>query len=503
MILDGLISLLANPMALLFMVVGICLGILLGALPGFGATIGIALLLPFTFGMSPQVALPMLVGVYCGALYGGSITAILVGVPGTSASAATVLDGYPMALKGETRKALALSVSACAVGGVFSGFCLLFLAPPLSYVTLWFGPAEYFMVALFGLSIISLVGGSSLAKGMIAGLLGILLSIVGIDPITGEERFTFGNLDLLDGFPLIPVILALFAFPRSLEFVRAAFLPKQEVKRGPVAVNQGSRLKLREFLGLWRVLVRSSVIGTIIGVMPAAGGNVACWVTYSEAKRKAKHPERFGTGALEGLAAPEAGHLATEGGSLIPMLTLSIPGSAPAAVLIGALLIHGLVPGPALFSPKYAAITYPFMWSVVISSCLMWVIGYYGSRYFAKIADIPTNTLAPLLLFFTLLGAYSARLLSFDLAVTVVLGTIFYLLTLAKYPMPPILLGYILGPIAEKGFRRALLISHGDWSVFFTRPICAVLIVIIVFSLYAGLKIMGQARRIAKIESEG
>jgi len=493
LILEGLINLYTNPLTLLFMVIGVSFGIFLGAVPGFGATLGIAILIPFTFGMDPGIALPMLAGVYSGAIYGGGITAIMVGIPGTSAAAATVMDGFAMTKKGQSNKALTASVFSSSFGGVVGGFCLLLFAPVLARFTLCFGPAEYFMLSVFGLTIIATVAGESMPKALIAGLLGLLLAVVGIDPITGEDRFTFGQMYLLDGLPLIPAILGLFAFPRCLEMIHHVFKQKEDTLGGRKDFGAGPPIKLREMAGMWRTLIRSSILGTLIGIIPGAGANIACWVGVSEAKRKSKHPEKFGTGVVEGVVAAEAANNATEGGSLIPMLTLSIPGSSASAVMLGALMIHGMVPGPALFT-RYAPVTYTFIWAIILNNILMLIIGYNGSKLFARIANVPLIMLAPVMMLVTLLGSFATRQLGFDVGVTVFLGSICYLLTLARYPMAPILLGLILGPIAEKGLRRALLISHGNWTVFFTRPICIVLIVLIILSLYASIRIARKQR---------
>lgn len=487
MAIDSLLGLLANPLALLLMVLGVAFGVFLGALPGFGATLGIAMMIPFTFGVDPALALPMLVSIYAGAIYGGGVTAIMVGIPGTSAAAATVMDGYELTKKGEGKKALTTSVISSAFGCFTGGVFLLLFAPALAKCTLWFGPAEYFMLAVFGLTIISTVVGGSIAKGVLAGMIGLAVSVVGIDPIAGEDRFTFGQIYLLDGFPLIPVVLSLFAFPRSLDMIRKAIKGKGSTLIETRDKPSGSAISIKEMLGMWRTLVRSSILGTLVGIIPGAGGNIACWIGVSEAKRKSKHPEKFGTGIPEGVVAAEAANNATEGGSLIPMLTLSIPGSGASAVMLGALMIHGMTPGPELFA-KYGAVTYTLIWAIILDSFLLLFIGYNGSRLFARLAQVPLGILSPIMIVVTLLGAFTTRQLAFDVGITIVFGTICYLLTRAKFPMPPILLGFILGPIAEKGFRRALLISHGDWTVFFTRPICLIIIALTLFSLYMGLR---------------
>jgi len=475
-----------HPITLFFMIFGVSWGILAGALPGFGATLAMALLIPFTFGVDPNIALPMLAAVYAGAIYGGGITAIMVGIPGTSSAAATVADGFAMTRKGESQKALTTSIISSTIGGVFGGIVLILFAPLLARITIMFGSAEYFVLAIFGLTIIASLSGSSILKGLIAGIFGLLLSTVGIDVIAGASRFTFNQMYLYDGIPLIPLILALFAFPRCIIMIRETFqgnIHMLSEKNSKI----GRSISLSEIKKMWKTIIRSSVIGTIIGIIPGAGANIACWVGYSEAKRASKTPEKFGKGIPEGVAAAEAANNAVQGGSMVPLLTLGIPGNAASAVMLGALMIHGLIPGFELFT-KYASVTYTYMVAVIFSNFLMLAVAWYASRLFAKIAKIPYYILTPAMLLITLVGSFSTRQYFFDIWITVILGTVCYLLTLAKYPMPPILLGVILGPIAERGFRRALMISHGDWSIFFTRPICLIMIILSIFSVYSGIK---------------
>lgn len=484
--LSGFINLF-NFSTLVFMFLGVSWGIIAGALPGFGSALGMALLIPFTFGMNPNVALPMLAAVYAGAIYGGSITAILVGIPGTSSAAATVADGFAMTQKGQSQKALTASVISSTIGGIFGGIVLLFFAPLLAKVSVMFGPAEYFVLAIFGLTLIASLAGRSISKGLLAGMFGLLLSTVGIDVINGVSRFTFKQMYLYDGIPLIPLILSLFALPRCIIMAKESFQNKQVTLSGKSGDKVGPSVSLNEIMKYWKTLLRSSIIGTIIGIIPGAGTNIACWVGYSEAKRTSKDPDKFGTGIIEGVIAAEAANNAVQGGSMVPLLTLGIPGNIDAAIMLGALMIHGLVPGLELFT-KHANITYTYMVALIFSNFIMLFLGYYGSHLFARVATVPLYILTPIILILTLLGSYSTRQYFFDVWVTIGFGTVCYFLTLAKYPMPSILLGVILGPIAERGFRRALLISHGSWTIFFTRPICIVMIILSILSVFIGLK---------------
>ncbi len=476
------------------MTAGVAWGILCGALPGLGATIGIALLVPFTFGMDPLIALPMLAGVYAGAMYGGGITAVLLGVPGTSAGAATIYDGYPLSQKGEANKALTASVSASAFGGVFSALVLLLIAPPLARASLAFGPPEYCLLAVFGLTIIAALSPQSFSKGVIAGLIGLFLGTVGADPITGEMRFTFGAVHLYDGIPLIPLILGLFAFPRCL------ILAEDLIRTGATRISSGAeraggkKLTFPEMARMKRTYLRSSVLGTLIGIIPGAGANIACFVGYAAAKRAAKDPGEFGRGTPEGVVAAEAANNAVSNGSLVPLLTLSVPGNAVAAVILGALMIHGLTPGADLFT-KHGEVTYTFIVGALFCNLIMFAMGWYGSRLFAGVVRVPTFLLAPGMMLVSLVGAFTVRQLIFDIGVTITIGFAAYILTRAEFPMPAILLGVILGPMAEVGFRRAMLMSQNDFSIFLTRPLSLLLIGLTIVSLIAGKQLQQQEQR--------
>jgi putative tricarboxylic transport membrane protein len=486
-----------SPLTFLAMSIGVAWGIICGALPGLGASIGIALLIPLTFGMNPLNALPMLGGVFAGAIYGGGITAVLLGVPGTSADAATVYDGHPLAQKGMANKGLTASVSASAFGGMFSALVLLFLAPPLARASLAFGPPEYFLLAIFGLTIIAALSTTSIIKGIMAGFLGLLLGTIGIDPITGDMRFTFGAVYLYDGFPLIPLILGLFAFPRCMILIEDLVIKGT----GQISLKSedggGPKLSLREIWDMKRTYLRSAILGTLIGILPGAGGAIAGFVGYAAAKRVSKTPEKFGTGIPEGVAASEAANNGVCNGSLVPLLTLSIPGSPTAAVILGALMIHGLVPGAELFT-KHAEVTYTFIVSCFFCNIIMLIMGWYGSRWFGKIVQIPTYILAPSMLLISLVGAFTVRQYTFDIGVTIGIGMAAYFLTQSGFPIASILLGAILGPMAEAGFRRAMLMNQGDLSIFLTRPISLILIILTLLSVYAGWQMQRREKKIKK-----
>lgn len=494
MIINSLLSLF-EPSTIVAMTFGTTWGIINGAVPGFGSSTACALLIPFTFGLNPIIALPMLAGVYVGGIYGGSISAIMLGIPGTSAAAATVFDGYEMTKKGQSRKALTTAVVASAIGGMFGAIVLLLAAPLLARCALLFGPAEYFLLAIFGLTIIASLSGKSILKGIMGGLLGLFLGMVGMDSILGIYRFNFGTMYLYDGFPLIPLILGLFAFPQCILLVKNFFQKGHETISSGLLSETDETIRLKDLRKYWKTLLRSSIIGTIIGIIPAAGSNIACFVGYSEAKRNSKDPSKFGTGIMEGVIAAETANNAVCGGSLVPLLTLGIPGSATAAVLLGALMIQGLAPGFQLFS-EYAEITYTFIFAMFFTNIIMLVLGWYGGGFFGKIAKVPIPVLAPMVLLISLIGAFISRQYIFDMGITAGIGIVSYFLLRAGFSMPTIMLGAILGPIAESGFMRIMKITHWDLTIFFRRPLSIVLIVLTLISLYGGWRMnIGLSRK--------
>lgn len=493
-----------SPLTLITMTFGVVWGIFLGALPGFGGTVGVALLLPLTYSLDATQALPMLGGVFCGAMYGGSISAILIGVPGTSAAAATVFDGYELAKKGRGNLALTTALTASAFGGMFSAVVLLLVAPALAKVSLMFGPAEYFWLAIFGITIIATLSAGNLFRGLLSGVFGLLMSTIGIDPISGVTRFTFDSMYLFDGLPLIPTLLGIFAIPRCLMVVRDYYLVKD--KEGLSAASQTNvddpPITVKEFLAIWKTLLRSSIIGTVIGMIPAAGANIACFLGYSAAKNASETPEEFGTGIYEGVAAAEGANNAVCGGALVPLLTLGIPGNSVAAVIFAGLMIHGLIPGLELFE-KHALPTYTFILSMFFANIIMVAIGWHGSRFIARLADIPTRLLAPIIVITSLAGSFTARQYTFDLWLTILFGFLCYMLTRAKFSMPAVLLGFILGPIAERGFRRQMIIGGGDIMTLFNRPVSLVIIGCTLLSLYLSARLIKREKSMASKDVAG
>lgn len=483
------LSIAFSPECIVANAVGVALGIIFGALPGLTAAMGVALLLPLTFSMPTTEAFSALLGMYCGAIYGGSITAILVGTPGTVAAAATMLEGPSMTARGESKKALDMATIASFLGGMFSCIALATVAPLLARAATAFGAAEYFAVAVFGMAVVASLSSSAVLKGAIAALLGIFLSTIGSDPISGELRTTYDISDLFSGLPLVPVLVGLFAVGQILITMEEHFLKKDQGV-GELKISK----KGIEFKDLWVnrfVLLRSSIIGVIVGIVPATGVGTASYIAYSEAKRNSKTPELYGKGVLEGIAATESANNAVTGGALIPLLTLGVPGDIVTAIMLGALMIQGLVPGPMLFKEE-PVIVYSIFTALGISNILMLVMGLIAIRPLSKVLLVPMNVLMPTVIVLCIIGGFSVNNSTFDLAIVAIFGIIGYFMNKVHIPPAPLLLAMILAPIAETNFRRALVTYNGDFTVFFTRPISAgimlVTIAVVVRTVLAEIK---------------
>ncbi len=457
----------------LAMVGGTALGIAIGALPGLSATMGIAVLIPLTFGLDPLIGLGMMAGIYNGAVYGGAIPAILLRIPGTPSSIVTTFDGYPMARKGQAAYSLQLAVISSAIGGMISAITLMLLAPPLSRVTLAFGPAEYFWVAIFGLSSISVLIGRNPIKGLLSACFGIMVGTVGMDFVTGQERFTFGNVNLVGGFHIVVLLTGLYALPPVIGMAEEAI--KTGISKAELNIGKLPAL-WHGWQRLWRTWLRSAGIGVMVGILPGAGGSIAAFISYNEAKRYSREPDTFGEGNPEGVAAAECGNNADNSAAMIPALTLGVPGSAVAAVILGGLLIHGLQPGPALFRDN-PDVVYGFMIQMFFTAFLLMIIGsYLGARVFVQVLRIPRILLAPMILGLVDVGVYSINNSIFDVWMLLLFGLVGYAMERLDFPLAPAVLGLILGGLAESQVRLALLISQGDATVLFTRPISMVII---------------------------
>ncbi|MGI6334688.1 MAG: tripartite tricarboxylate transporter permease [Saccharofermentanales bacterium] len=469
---------LIDPINLLMMNIGVAAGIIIGALPGLSVILAIALLLPLTFGMDSIAGMYLLLGAYCGGTYGGSITAILINTPGTPAASATMFDGYKLAQKGRAGDALKAALVASTIGGVISCFALIFIAPPLASMALKFGPPEYFALCLFGLTIVVSISSKNLLRGLISGGLGLLLSTVGIDATEGIPRFMFGNQQLLSGIKPVIVMLGMFAVSEMMEKSRSV------IERTQISTDfSKATMKIKDILIHWKVILKSSIIGVIIGAIPGTGGAISAFFSYNEAKRTSKHPELFGTGVIEGVIAPESGNNAVTGATLIPLLTLGIPGDTAVAVLMGALTMQGITPGPDLFtSGRYWVNS--IMVGLLIINIFMLLQGTLFIRAFANVARVPFSVLVPCIMVLCTLGAFAVVNTTFDIFLMLVFGFVGYLLKRFDFPIPPLTIALVLGELTENNLRRSMILSKGDISIFFTRPIALLFMAIAAFSLF-------------------
>lgn len=463
------------------MTVGTVLGIIIGALPGLSATSGMALLLPVTFNMSVESGLLMLAGVFCGAVYGGSISAVLVGIPGTAASIPTAFDGFPMAKEGRASEALLFALYASGIGGVASALVLMSLTPVISGFALKFGPPEMFALSIWGMCMVTSVVGKDLIKGLIMAVIGLIVSSVGADPVNGVARLTFDNYFFIGGIEFIPLILGTLALPRVLEMVETIRTEKVFYKP---AISHRWFLRPREIFAHWITIIRSTIIGLIIGIAPAAGPTMAAIIGYNEAKRSSKRPELFGTGIPEGVVASETANNACTGGDLVLTLSLGIPGSAAAAVLIGALIMKGMQPGPQLMRNNPIPI-YTFFVGFLLVNILFVIIGHLFIQIGDKVVRTPLQVLAPAILVICTVGAYSSSNSIINVEVMVISGLISYALNKLGFPMPPFLLGLILGPFIEANFWISLSISYNDYLIFFKRPLAAAFMLLAIITLIA------------------
>lgn len=459
---------------------GLAIGIVVGAIPGLTSDLGLILCIPLTYGMDPTMAILMLLAIYCGGTYGGSITAILINTPGTSANAATLFDGYPMTVKGQAFKALQMALFASTIGGLISAVSLLFLAPPIAKITLLFGPAEYFALSVFGLSVIAGVSNNSIFKGLIGACVGLFMASIGQDSISGTARFIFGQRRLMAGIDLIIALIGLFAISEIM--MKSQYNPKTDHKTVSASAITKDKITKDEYRRCWKPIGIGSLIGVIIGATPGTGGGLAAFIAYNQVKQSSKHPETFGKGEIEGVAVSESANNGACGATMIPMLTLGVPGDGSTAILMGAFMLHGMVPGPSLFAEQ-GNILYAIMLGLIVVNVFMYIIGSVFTRFYAHITRIPYEILAPIVLTFCIAGSYSTNDRVYDIYIILIFGIISYFLRRMDFQLVPILLGIVLGPLMEKNFRRAMVISQGSPSIFFTRPISCAFILIAVLSV--------------------
>ena len=490
------LSALLDPVMMGAIAIGVFAGILIGVLPGLTSTLGVALLIPMTFSMPPQAGLAMLGGIYVASTYSGAITAILLNIPGTPAAVATLLDGHPMSKNGQSTRALALATFGSSIGGIVSVLALLFLGPLLARLSLYFGSPEYFMLAIFGITVIASLSAGAMEKGLIAGAAGLLISTVGYHPLTGSMRFTFGAPALADGIPLVAALIGLYSIPEVIDMIARHGSAKQDAAR---LERRSPYSYLPEVFRNKVNLARSSIIGTLVGIVPGVGSSVAGFIAYDAAKRSSRSPEQFGKGSPEGVIASETSNSAVTGGSLVPLMTLGIPGNPVTAVMLGGLMIHGLRPGAELFTTN-AKVSFGFILSLLVSNILLVPIGLLFARYCAKVIQTPTSILAPIILLLSIIGTYSIRGSVDDIFVMLALGAIGFTCKLFAAPRAPLVLGLVLGTLAESELERSLALVQGDVGAFawqlISRPISLVIVCLCVVALYQGIV---QHRRHSRI----
>lgn len=473
---------------LLALVAGGVYGIVIGVLPGIGSAVGMALALPMTLRWHPATALIFLCASYKLSTYGGSITSIILNTPGETANAATVLDGFPMCERGEGGIALGASCAAAVVGGLIGTLCLIFFSPALAKFALRFDAAEYCLVAVFALTVISTIIEGAVIKGLISAGLGLMLATVGFDSIAGNLRFTFGMDFLADGIPMIQVLVGLFAVTQSLELAESA---ESISKLGKLTGGIWEGFK-RYFKYPFNIL-RSSAIGLFIGVLPAVGQTTAGFLAYMEAIRESKHPETFGKGDIEGVIAPETANNACMPGDLVCTISLGVPGSVSAAVFLGIMIIFGIPPGPLAFTQS-GNVIYPLFMSLMLAHLLILVIGLTSFRYFASISLVPNVIIVPTIMAVSLIGSYAIRNMIVDVLISLVFGFAGYIMNKVKFSPIPLLIGLVLGDMVEKNYHRALLMSEGSYGIFFESTIDKILVGLILFSLFYPYISLGTKR---------
>nr|WP_325179751.1 tripartite tricarboxylate transporter permease [uncultured Oscillibacter sp.] len=474
----GLLFTLEN---ILWINIGVFIGSVFAAIPGLSVILCVILFLPVTYSMTAIPGMMFLLGIYCAGGYGGSVSAILINTPGTPHAAATMLDGHPLSEQGRTKAALKIALYASTFGGIFSALMLLFLGPQVARVAAQLGTAEYFMVCVFGLTIIAGVSGKSMIKGLISACLGLLISCVGSDPMTSYDRFTFGISRLYLGLDLAVCLIGLFAL---VEIMSKAEKRLDRLNLDTTQIKDDGVITKEEYKRMARPVLLSSIIGVMVGIIPGTGASEASWFSYNTAKNMSKHPEEFGHGSVEGIAAAESANNAVTGATLIPLLTLGIPGDGTVAIMLSALMINGLNPGLSLFTTQ-GNIMYAIMLGLILVNIFMLLQGKFLTTLFAKVVSIPQEILTPIIVIFCFAGAYSVNENFFDVGVALIFGMLAWILRKLELPPVPILLGLVLGSMTETNFRRALLISNGSPKIFFSSVYCIIFLVLILLAVGA------------------
>ena len=468
---------LTDPFSITLLIFGVLLGIVLGALPGISSTMSLAVLLPVSFSMSPEHGMIFLMGVFSASVYGGSISAILISIPGTPGAIVTQMDGYPMAKKGRAGEALTYAVLASGFGGILGWVLLILLGPLIAAAALHFRSPDYAAVTLFGLCMLAYATPGSTYKALVAGVFGLILATVGLDSLTFIGRLDFGNAYLQGGISMVPVAVGIFGLAEVLKSIEFG-------KKKLEVITAINRLfpPWSEIKPLWPMAIRGALIGAFVGAIPAAGSAIGVTVSYAQEKRMSKNPEKYGTGIPEGIVAPESSNNACVGGALIPLMTLGIPGDSMTAVLVGAMLIHGLRPGPQLFVERLDFVALIYV-ALILAIILTTILALLTIRYIARILDAPKNILMIGITILCMVGSYAVRNSIFDVMIMIIFGFIGYLMQKIQMPVAPVVFGLVLGPLLEENIRRSLIVSAGDWSVFFERPISLIFILISVLAL--------------------
>ncbi|QQK78880.1 tripartite tricarboxylate transporter permease [Salicibibacter cibi] len=472
-----------QPLNILILLSAIFIGFLGGALPGISGTMLVVILLPITYDFDTTSAFLLLTAIYAATVFSGMISAILFRTPGTPEAVPTVFDGYPMARSGHSSRALGIAIVSSGIGGIFGTLVLIFLTPVLASVALTFSSPEFFGLALLGLTVVASLSAGQLSKGIIGVAFGLFIATIGIDPLSGTHRYTFDMNSLMAGVELIPVLIGLFAVAEVLKKGRENTKEKQQASSTKITI-----FEKEIFRKIYGTITRSSLMGTFIGILPGVGATTASMLSYSETVRWSKNPKKFGKGAPEGIAAPESANNSAAMGALVPLLALGIPGSATTAVLIGAFILHGLQPGPNLLQSQSDLVYSVFIGLLIVNIAII-VCSKPFIKLFTKIINIPYYILGPIILMFCIIGTFAVRNSIFDVWVMLLFGALGYLFTRINFPVAPIVLGVVLGPIAEDEFRRSLQMSGGNWFVFFERPVSATLIILaVLFLVYPLIK---------------
>ena len=491
---EGLLAIIQSTLTikiLLLILGGTIFGLLIGAIPGLNTTLAVAIIIPVTFYLSPVEALALLCAVYKSGTYGGSISAILLGVPGTPAAAATVRDGYALARKGQAGRALDAALYASVFADLISNACLILIAGWLAQFALKFGPAENFLLVLFALVVVSMVASKKLTKGLLASIIGLSLAVIGMDPMTGNARFNFGNINMMSGVTLIPTLVGLFALSEIYVEYSNFLHPKKDTQNAAVKQDAKSHLPFKEFIRHWFMMLKSSIIGVFIGALPGSGAATAAFISYTEAQRTSKHPEEFGKGSVEGIMASESANNGVCGATLIPLLTLGIPGDTITAIMYGALILQGITPGPLVFTQQASMVNGLYV-TLFICSLFMLVMGKLACKVLTKVLNVPKSILFPVIMIVCFAGSYAMNNSMYDVLIMIIAGVVGYVFKIIGLPIAPCLIGFILGNQMERALLQGLIRGRGNIAFFAQSPISIAFLVLI------ALMIIFHVRKVIK-----